>query len=139
LCTAAEARAQTVDLSISPASVMFPSADPDTTPLVSAPTVFVSYRVRGNGNRPWRLTVLANGDLIAGAATIDITNVSWVATPAPPFQGGTASKTVEQTVAAGTGNVNPARTGSIVFRLVNAWNYSVGLYTQTFVFTLSAP
>jgi hypothetical protein len=136
---AVPAGAQTVDLSISPASFTFPSADPDTTPLVDAPTVFVSYRVRANGNRPWRLTVLASGDLIAGPSTIDISNVTWVATPAPPFQAGTASKTVEQTIAAGTGNVNPARTGSLVFRLVNSWNYSVGLYTQTFVFTLSAP
>jgi hypothetical protein len=133
------AHAQTLNLTISPSSITFPSADPDTTPLVQAPTLTVRYRVRGNGNQPWRLTVLASGDLIAGAASIDISNVTWTARPAPPFQAGTASKTVEQTVAAGTGNVNPARTGQVRFRLVNSWTYSVGLYAQTFVFTLSAP
>jgi hypothetical protein len=139
LFVAAPAEAQTVDLSVSPAGFTFASSDPDTTPLVAAPTVFVTYRVRGNGGGNWRLTVLANGDLIAGGATIDISNVTWVATPAPPFQNGTMSKTVEQTVASGSGNESPAKTGSVVFRLVNSWLYSVGLYTQSIVFTLSAP
>ena len=76
---------------------------------------------------------------LAGAARIDISNVTWVATPAPPFQNGTLSKTVAQRVASGTGNVNPARTGSVTFKLANSWTYSTGNYTQTVLFTLSAP
>jgi len=133
------AHAQRVDLRIQPTSITFPSADPDTTPVIDAQSLVLRYRVRNNGGQPWRLTVLAAGDLLAGAAAIDISNVTWTATPTPPFQSGTLSKTVEQTVAAGFGDVNPAQTGTLVFRLANAWTYAVGVYAQTFVFTLSAP
>ena len=124
---------------VTPRVITFPSSDPDTVPLVSAPPVQVTYRVRQNNNAPWTLTVLADGDLLSGPPSVDISNVSWVATPAPPFQNGTLSKTVAQRVASGTGNVNPTTTGSITFRLANSWTYSTGTYTQTVLFTLSAP
>jgi hypothetical protein len=127
-----------LDLSVSPLSVSFASADPDTTPVIAAVPVVVTVRVRQNQG-PWTLTVLAGGDLLAGSATVDISNVSWTATPAPPFQNGTLSKTVAQRLASGTGNVLPAQNGSITFRLVNSWIYSAANYTQTVVFTLSAP
>lgn len=143
---AADARAQgrgggsnpQLDLSISPASITFVSADPDLSPSVAAAPVVVTVRVRQNGGN-WTLTVLAGGDLIAGPSTVDISNVTWTATPAPPFQSGTLSKTVAQRVATGTGDVNPAQNGSLTFRLANSWTYSAGNYTQTLVFTLSAP
>jgi hypothetical protein len=127
-----------IDLSISPASITFASADPDVSPSIAAAPVVVTVRIRQNAG-PWTLTVLAGGDLIAGGATVDITNVTWTATPAPPYQNGTLSKTVAQQVASGSGNVNPAANGSVTFRLANSWNYSAGNYTQTLVFTLSAP
>jgi hypothetical protein len=136
---AAPAEAQRLNLTILPRTISFPSSDPDVVPVVSSGPLQILYRVRQNGGRPWTLTVLANGDLISGGATVDISNVSWVATPAPPFQNGTLSKTVAQQVASGNGNVNPARLGQVTFRLVNAWTYSAGVYTQTIVFTLSAP
>lgn len=139
LVAAGPATAQRVDLSLQPASITFSSADPDTTPTVTAQPVVVTYRVRSNAGQTWRLTVLAGGDLIAGPVSIDISNVSWTAAPTPPFQAGTLSKTVEQTVASGFGNVNPTQTGTVVLRLVNSWTYSVGVYTQSIVFTLSAP
>ena len=126
-------------LSLSPAVITFPSSDPDTVPLVSAPTLQITYRVRGNGNAPWSLTVIAAGDLISGASRIDVSNVTWVATPAPPFQSGTLNKTVAQRIASGSGNVNPDSIGSITFRLANSWTYNPGSYTQTVLFTLSAP
>jgi hypothetical protein len=136
----ADALAQKLDLSVSPTVITFASADPDTTPSILASPIVVSVRVRQNqGNSPWQLTVLANGDLISGAQTVDITNVTWAATPAPPFQNGTLSKTVAQRIAAGTGNLNPTKDGSVTFRLANSWNYAAGTYTQTIVFTLSAP
>jgi hypothetical protein len=119
--------------------ITFPSSDPDSVAVVNAPAMTVTYRVRQNGGSPWLMTVLAGGDLIAGAARIDISNVTWTATPAPPFQNGALSKTVAQRVASGTGNVNPAKTGSVTFRLANSWTYSTGNYTQTVLFTLSAP
>jgi hypothetical protein len=127
-----------LELSVSPTSISFASANPDVQPVVSAAPIVVSIRIR-QSTGPWSLTVLANGDLIAGASTVDITNVSWTATPAPPFQNGVLSKTVAQSMASGTGNVNPATNGSVTFRLANAWNYNAGLYTQTVTFTLSAP
>ena len=127
-----------LELSIVPASITFASADPDVSPTIAAAPVVVRVRVRQNAG-PWTLTVLAGGDLIAGPATVDITNVSWTATPAPPYRNGTLSKTVAQQVASGTGNVNPAANGSVTFRLANSWLYSAGNYTQTLVFTLSAP
>lgn len=139
LGAAAPAVAQRVDLRVQPTSITFASADPDTTPVIDAQPLVIRYRVRNNAGQPWRLTVLANGDLIAGPASIDISNVTWTATPTPPFQAGTLSKTVEQTVASGFGDVTPQQTGTVVFRLVNSWSYSAGVYSQTFVFTLSAP
>jgi hypothetical protein len=137
----ASALAQKLELAIalSPAVITFPSSDPDAVPVVSAAPVQLTYRVRGNGAAPWALTVLAGGDLLSGASRVDISAVTWVATPAPPFQNGTLSKTVAQRVASGTGNVNPDSIGSITFRLANSWTYSTGTYTQTILFTLSAP
>lgn len=135
----APAAAQRVTLALQPTTITFQSADPDTTPVIPAQSIVIRYRVQQNAGGAWRLTVLAAGDLISGPASIDISNVSWTATPNPPFQAGTLSKTVEQTVASGSDNVNPQQTGTLVFRLVNSWNYSVGTYTQSFVFTLSAP
>jgi hypothetical protein len=132
--------AQVLDLSLSPRVITFPSSDPDVLPTVDGPPVTVTYRVRQNNTAPWSLTVLAGGDLISGPSRVDISNVTWVATPAPPFQNGTLSKTVAQRIASGTGNVpNPNTTGLITFRLANSWTYSTGTYTQTVVFTLSAP
>jgi hypothetical protein len=133
------AAAQTLDLSIAPSVISFPSSDPDTVPLIAASAVTVTYRVRQNNKATWTLTVIAGGDLISGLSTVDITNVTWVATPAPPFRNGTMSKTVAQTLASGSGNVNPQAAASVTFRLANAWTYSTGTYTQTVVFTLSTP
>jgi hypothetical protein len=131
--------AQRLDLSLSSPVITFPSSDPDSAPIVSASPLQVTYRVRQNNNGPWSLTVLAGGDLISGPDRIDISNVTWIATPAPPFQNGTLSKTVAQRIASGTGNVNPDTIGSITFQLANSWTYSTGTYTQTVLFTLSTP
>jgi hypothetical protein len=130
--------AQLLDLSVSPLTITFPRTDPDTVPIVSSAPVQVTYRVR-QWSGPWTLTVLAMGDLIAGGSSVDISNVSWVATPAPPFESGRLSKTIAQRLASGTGSLNPARQGQVVFQLANSWNVTAGLYTQTIVFTLSAP
>ena len=137
LATDAAAQPQRFELSVTPLSINFPPGDPDVVPLLLSTPVNVTYRLRGN-QRPWILSVLAGGDLISGSASVDISSVSWVATPAPPFQSGTLSKTVAQTLASGTGNV-PVATGSVTFRLANLWTYSAGTYTQTVTFTLSTP
>jgi hypothetical protein len=136
---AAPAAAQTFELSLAPRVISFPSADPDAVPLVLAAPLTVTYRIRGNANNPWSVTLLAGGDLISGPSRVDISNVTWVATPAPPFQNGTLSRTVAQRIASGTGNAAIAQSGSVTFRLVNSWTYSTGTYTQSVVFTLSSP
>ena len=133
------ADAQQLDLSISPLVVTFPTTDPDAAPILNAPPVSVQFRVRGNGNRPWLITVQASGDLISGQSRIPAAAVSWLATPAPPFRAGTMSGTQAQTVASGNGNVNPTTTGTVTFRLTNSWNYDAGTYLQTLTFTLSTP
>lgn len=133
------AAAQRLELSIAPRTITFPSTDPDAAPAVISAPVQVTYRIRQNGSSPWTLTMLAGGDLISGSATVDIVNVSWVASPAPPFQNGTLSKTVAQRLASGTGNENPAKQGQVTFRLANSWTYTTGVYTQVVVFTLTAP
>ena len=126
-------------LILSPQTITFPSSDPDTVPLVSAPAIQVTYLAVGGGRgNAWRITVRANGDLTAGPAQIPISNVTWVATPTPPFRNGTLSSTVAQTLAEGAGAIALNR-GSVTFRLANSWNYAVGNYTQTVVFTLSSP
>jgi hypothetical protein len=135
---ASAAAAQRLTLNVAQSSIVLPSADPDTTPSIAAPPLIVVVRVQQNNSQPWQLTVQANGDLVAGGSTIDISNVTWTASPAP-FQDGTLSKAAAQTLASGTGNLNPAVNGSVVFRLANSWNYAAGIYSQTLVFTLSAP
>jgi hypothetical protein len=133
------AGAQQLELSISPLVVTFPTTEPDAAPVLNAPPVSVQYRVRGNGNRQWLITVETSGDLISGQSRIPASAVSWLATPAPPFRAGTMSGTQAQTVASGNGNVNPTTTGTVTFRLTNSWNYDAGTYLQTFTFTLSTP
>ena len=133
------AAAQLLDLSVSPAVVSFASVDPDAVPIISSAPVTINYRVRQNNKQTWLLTVIASGDLVSGPSTVDISAVSWVATPAPPFQNGTLSKTVASTVATGPGNQASPATGSLTFRLANSWTYDAGIYTQSIVFTLSTP
>ena len=135
-----EAAAQRLDVSITPATITFSAADPDAQPVVFSVPVTVTYRVRQNrDNSPWTLTVRALGDLNSGPSTVDISNVTWVATPAPPFQNGTLSRTVAQRVASGLGNVNPAAQGQLTFRLANSWSYDAGVYTQVVEFTMTSP
>jgi hypothetical protein len=139
LVFAPTAEAQLLALTIAPATITFAAADPDTTPGIAAPTVTVSYRVRNNATGSWRISLLAGGDLTAGAATIPITNVTWTASPTPQFQAGTLSRTVAQMLASGSGNVLNTTTGTVVFRLANSWTYNVGTYSTSVVFTLTAP
>ena len=139
LMTPGTASAQRLDLAVAPGAIVIPTGDPDVVPVVSSAPANIEYRVRQNGDNPWLLTVLASGDLVSGASTIAISEVTWAATPSPPFRNGTLSSSVAQTVAAGTGSVPRPSIGSITFRLTNSWMYDAGIYTQSLVFTLSAP
>jgi hypothetical protein len=136
LALGSEAGAQTLTLTLSRNNFTYPSGDPDTTPTVSSPVITVTYRVQYNWGHNWHLAVRANGDLAnqLGGASIPTTNTTWTGT----FGTGTLTNS-NQTLASGTNNVNPARTGNITFLLQNLWTYSAGTYTQTIVFTLSVP
>ena len=136
----ASAQSPRLELSVSRQYINFTLGDPDVEPVVSAAPIAVSYRIRGlQGKATWQLTVLACGDLVSGPSTVDIFNVTWVATPAPPFRSGTLNRTVAQVVASGSGSENPTQVGSLIFRMNNSWTYDSGIYTQTIVFTLSTP
>ena len=137
--SAPSAHGQTLELTLSTSAIAFASADPDTTPSIAAAPVTVRYRIRGNDGGNWRVTLLAGGDLTSGAAAIPISRVTWTATPAPPFQSGTMSSTVAQTLASDTGNQQGYRTGSVVFSLENRWTHNTGIYTTSITFTLIAP
>ena len=133
------AAAQQLELSVSPAVIGFASVDPDTVPVMSSAPVTINYRIQQNNKQTWLLTVIASGDLVSGPSIVDISAVSWIATPAPPFQNGTLSKSVARTVATGPGNQASPATGSLTFRLANSWTYDAGIYAQSIVFTLSTP
>ena len=137
LCGIHPALSQTLNLTVNPTSISFSDADPDLTPSIAAnTTVNVTIRVRQNGSNNWRLTHLASGDL---SPSIPISNISWTVTPQPPFINGSMSRSVAQTAAQGTGNVNPARTGRFTFRIANLWSYNTGNFSVATTFTLSAP
>jgi hypothetical protein len=133
------AQAQTLELTLSTTSIAFASADPDTTPSIPAAAVTLTYRIRGAGNISYRITLVASDDLNSGAATIPISLVTWTATPAPPFQNGTMSRTAAQTLASGVSNSQGVRTGQVVFSLENRWTHNPGIYTTSVAFTLVAP
>ena len=139
VATAQAGQQPRLELSISPTVITFPPGDPDAVPQITSAPITITYRIRQAQTVSWELTVLSSGNLVSGPSTVDISNVTWVATPAPPFRNGTLNQTVAQVVASGVGNVNPSATGSITFRLKNSWTYDTGTYTQTLVFTLTMP
>jgi hypothetical protein len=130
--------AQRISVTVAPQSVTFPSSDPDLVPVIDAPPMQATVKVAGQA-APWTMTVLALGDLTAGAARIDISNISWVGSPSTLFRSGTLSKTLAQTVASGPGRLTPPETGLLTFRFKNSWTYSTGTYSQTVVFTVTQP
>jgi hypothetical protein len=131
--------AVTLRLTISPTTIAFPSGDPDTTPLLTAPAITVTYGIWDrNSNDYWTLTVQAAGDLTSGTATIPASGISWTATPAPPFRNGVLSSTLAQPLATAQYDVRPETTGTVVFSLANSWSYNVGTYSQNVVFTLTS-
>lgn len=133
-----QAQGKKLQLSISPSSISFSAADPDDNPTINAgQTVNVSVESTLRGNQQWHLTLRANGDLIASGstATIDISNISWTATPTPPFLAGNLAANVSQEAASGWGRYNGI--GRFTFVFQNSWDYWAGNYSQTVTFTLS--
>jgi hypothetical protein len=124
-------------LTLGVGAINFPDADPDSVPSVAAPENPVSVTVKAHtGNSSTvTLTVQANGDLDSGGGTIAISNVTWTASGS-----GFAAGTMDTSpVAAGSWTGSGNRSGSFSYFLANSWSYPKGNYTQTVVYTLTAP
>jgi hypothetical protein len=130
--------ASSAQLSITPSSLNFPNADPDTVPSIPANgnPVTVTANAQTTFFQYVTLTVVANGDLVSGSSTIAIGNVTWTATGSG-FRAGTMSRTTPQTAGRWRGSGN--RTGTFSYFLKNSWSYATGNYTQTVTYTLTAP
>ena len=128
-------KSQQASLRISPLTLYFSPADPDLVPLILSDSPIV-VEIKVNIAREWRLTAVANGDLDGERGiSIPIQNVSWTATPSPPFLNGTLARKKAQLVASGSG-VSDLR-GELNFSLLNTWEYLAGEYSQTISFTLT--
>jgi len=127
---------QELTLWISPLSIYFPPADPDTDPVIFSDSP-VLLEITAPVNTNWRLTIGANGDLRAGqGGRIPIENISWTASPSPPFLNGVLSSHTPFQIAEGQGPTS--LTGEMNFQFQNNWDYLTGLYTQTITITLSS-
>jgi hypothetical protein len=161
LAAAAPAAAlNSITLSVTGA-LAFPSANPNTTPVVAGTAAVTATIFIVNPNRESiTLAVQANGATLASGAgdTIPVGNVTWDAVSAtwvhsqPPQNNATwgadngpqAVTTAAATVI--TGNDGRAKsatdtvTGTVTnnFTFQNSWSYSTGSYTQTLTWTLTA-
>jgi hypothetical protein len=117
-------------------TINFASADPDTTPNITADnTVAISAKRRATGDTT--LTVLTGGDLVDGGNSIAIGNVTWAAVGGGYNGAGTLNKTTAQNV--GTFTNSGTSDGTLTFTLANNWSYVPGSYTATATFTLTTP
>jgi hypothetical protein len=125
-----------LSLRIFPQSLRFAAAEPDQEPVIAANSL-INIEISVKTDRRWNLTLLADGDLKGPrGARIAIQNVTWTATPSPPFISGTLSRNQPQILAQGEGRDDIR--GELSFFLKNSWDYEVGEYSQTLTFTISA-
>ena len=125
-------------LSLSPASLTFADADPDTAPQVPAlpGPIAITARARATRNTVVTLTVQANDDLRSGVTVLPASLISWTAT-GTGFVAGTLSRTSPQVV--GTWVGSGIRTGTQSFLFENRWSHPTGTYSVTLVYTLASP
>ena len=137
---APEAAAQLHEITVAPSTFSFPSADPDVSPLVTGPQLTITYKVAGNPNRGWTMTIQATDLTSAAGDVIPAGNVTWIASPAPPFvSSGTLSTTAQRLAGDPNNHAAGSQTGFITFSLRNLWTYNAGNYTQTVTLTVSSP
>ena len=130
------ARADSARLSLSTATLSFPTADPDVVPVIDAAENPVAVGVDVRGATSSQLTALAAGDLVSGPDQIPIAAVHWTGQGDGFAPAGTLSKNDPQLVGQWVGRVDTA--GSLWFQLDNSWSYPTGDYGQTVVYTLVA-
>lgn len=123
-------------MTIDPA-VTFADANPDTVPTLTSAGLNLQVRARTAATSNVTLTVLASGDLSAGAGVnIAIGTLTW-STASAGFVNGAGNSTTAQNVGSWTGP--GARNGTLVFSLPNSWAYATGTYTTTLNYTLTVP
>jgi hypothetical protein len=118
-------------------SVSFPDQSPDIVPMIGPRNITVLVDARATPGTPWVLTMIADSDLTSGTDVIPIGNVSWTASPSPPFRGGTLSTVVPAVLGNGVSHFTSSAT--LGFYLQNSWAYVPGTYTATATVTLSSP
>jgi hypothetical protein len=125
-------------LTVSTATLTFPSANPDGTPSISATegVVNITAKARTGSAATVSLTLKADADLTSGSDTIPVSNITWTASGAG-FVPGAMSASAQVNVASWTGSGN--RTGTQTFALANSWAYAAGSYSATATYTLTAP
>jgi hypothetical protein len=136
--TASAAVGALAKLALTPATLFFQDADPETVPFIPSATgpITITAKARTTMGTQVTLTMLAADDLRSGMDTIPIDALRWTAT-GPGFVPGVASKTVSQPVA--TWDRSGNRIGTQSFALANGWQRPTGTYTVTLVYTLTAP
>jgi hypothetical protein len=124
-------------ITFSSTSVLFPDADPGTTPLVpGVPGITINARARVPRNSQVTLTVQSTDDLRSGVTVLPAALITWTSTGSG-FSGGTLSRTTPQLVGRWTGS--GVRTGTQSFRFENQWTHPVGVYSATLVYTIASP
>lgn len=126
----------TAKLVLGAATVSFPDADPDVSPLLSAPAITVDAKGKTSTSGNITLTVVASDDLKSGSDVIGISNLTWTAT-GTGYSAGTMSKASGQTLGSWTGS--GAFSGTQTYKLANSWSYATGSYSTTLTYTLTAP
>lgn len=124
-------------LEISPTSVQFPDADPDTTPQVPATpgAITITAKTRAPEGASILLTVQASDVLRSGTNTLSESNISWTATGAGFLPGTLSRQAVTLATFVGSG----FRTGTQSLRFKNLWSHPVGNYSLSIQYTLTAP
>jgi len=123
-----------VQLILSPQTVSFAPL-PVRGPVAAAQQT-VTVQVVAPPQRPWRLTVMAQGPLQSGRRRpIPIDRVTWQGSPGSVFTNGTLSADRPQLLAQGQGPV----VGTVRFFLKSSWNHATGSYNQGLTLQLSSP
>jgi hypothetical protein len=126
-------------LTITPATINFPDADPSLFPQVPAAEnpITVTVKIRKTPTAPAATLVCSTGaPLSSGTSTIAAGNIRWTAT-GTGFMAGQLSSATPQTV--GSWNSSGAHTGFLTFQLDNLWSYTTGTYSGSIQYTLTAP
>lgn len=126
------------NLTITPATINFADMAPTSSPLVPAKEnpVQVTVKIRKDPAAAAFTLTCQGGPLVSGADVIPSSGISWTAS-GTGLVAGTLSSSTPQAVGSWTasGNYN----GSLNFNLSNLWTYSIGTYTGSILYTLTAP